>query len=152
MQKQFDILNATRNNVLNSINDLSIEQLNTVPNGFSNSIGWNVAHIVVTQQLLCYKLSGLEMSLPVNCIDRFKKGSVASEISEKEMNNLKAQLMDFPVKLEEDYGTGIFKSFDEYPTSYNVTLNSIEDAIQFNNVHEGLHLGYIMAMKKAVLK
>ncbi len=150
MQKQFDILNATRNNVLNSINDLSIEQLNVVPRGFKNSIGWNVAHIVVTQQLLCYKLSGLEMSLPANCVERFKKGSDASEISEKEMNNLKAQLLDFSVKLEEDYSTEIFKSFDEYPTSYNVTLNSIEDAIQFNNVHEGLHLGYIMAMKKMV--
>ncbi|MDG1476708.1 MAG: DinB family protein, partial [Vicingaceae bacterium] len=103
MQKQFDILNATRNNVLNSVKDLSIEQLNVVPTGFKNSIAWNFAHIAVTQQLLCYKLSGLEMNLPADCIDRFKKGSVASEVSEKEMNNLKAQLMDFPVKLEEDY-------------------------------------------------
>ena len=151
MQKQFDILNATRNNVLNSIKDLTIEQLNIVPTGFKNSIGWNVAHIVVTQQLLCYKLSGLELSLDASFVDRFKKGSVASEISEKEMNTIKAQLIDFPVKLEEDYDTDLFKSFDEYPTSYNVTLNSIEDAIQFNNVHEGLHLGYIMAMKKFIV-
>lgn len=150
MQKQFDILNATRNNILNSFKDLTIEQLNVVPAGFKNSIGWNVAHIVVTQQLLCYKLSGLEMSLEISFVDRFKKGSEASNITEGELNTIKAQLMDFPVKLEEDYETGLFKSFAEYPTSYNVTLNSIEDAIQFNNVHEGLHLGYIMAMKKMV--
>lgn len=150
MQKQFNILNATRNNVINSIKGLTIEQLNIVPAGFKNSIGWNVAHIVVTQQLLCYKLSGLEMSLPANCIDRFKKGSVASDITEKEMTNLKAQLLDFPIKLEEDYNTDLFENFDEYPTSYNVTLNSVEEAIQFNNVHEGLHLGNIMAMKKLV--
>lgn len=148
MQKQFDILNATRNNVLNSIKDLSLEQLNTVPAGFKNSIAWNVAHIVVTQQLLCYKLSGLEISLPTSCVDRFKKGSVASDISQKEIDSLKTQLLDFPKKLEADYNDNLFKSFDEYPTSYNVTLNSVEDAIQFNNTHEGLHLGYIMGMKK----
>lgn len=152
MQKQFDILNATRNNVLNSIKDLSIEELNIVPVGFKNSIGWNVAHIVVTQQLLCYKLSGLEMSLDISFVDRFKKGTEATDIAKGELNTIKAQLMDFPVKLEEDYATDLFKKFDEYPTSYNVTLNSIEDAIQFNNVHEGLHLGYIMAMRKIILK
>lgn len=150
MQKQFDILNATRNNIVNSIKDLSLEQMNTIPTGFKNSIAWNVAHVVVTQQLLCYKLSGLEMNLPANCIDRFKKGSEAVLVSQKELAVIKAQLIDFPVKLEEDYNTDLFKHFDEYPTSYNVTLNSIEDAISFNNTHEGLHLGYIMAMKKMV--
>jgi hypothetical protein len=35
----------------------SIDQLNTVPKGYRNSIFWNVAHIVVTQQLLVYGLS-----------------------------------------------------------------------------------------------
>lgn len=150
MQHQFNILNATRNNVLNSIKDLSLEQLNTVPNGFKNNIAWNIAHIVVVQQLLCYKLSGLPLSIDDAFIDRFKKGSEASNLTQSELNTVKAQLMDFPVKLEEDYNTDLFKSFNEYPTSYNVTLNSIEAAIQFNNVHEGLHLGYIMAMKKSI--
>ena len=52
--------------------------------------------------------------------------------------------------LIEDYNNSIFQNFSEYPTSYNFTLNSVEDAIQFNNVHEGLHFGYIMAIKKAI--
>ena len=52
--------------------------------------------------------------------------------------------------MEEDYHKGVFKTYNEYTTSYNVTLNNIEKAIMFNNVHEGLHLGYIMALKKAL--
>jgi uncharacterized damage-inducible protein DinB len=152
MQKQFDILSATRNNVLNSIKDLSLEELNTVPTGFKNSIAWNVAHIVVTQQLLCYKLSGLALTLQTGFVDRFKKGSVASDLSQDELNTVKSQLVEFSKKLEEDYKSDLFKSFNEYPTSYNVTLNSVEDAIQFNNIHEGLHFGYIMAMKKVIIK
>jgi len=151
MQKQFDILNATRNNVLNSIKDLSLAQLNTVPAGFKNSIAWNVAHLVVTQQLLCYKLSGLTLTLDTGFIDRYKKGSVASDLSQEELDTVKSQLVEFSKKLEMDYKNDLFKSFNEYPTSYNVTLNSVEDAIQFNNIHEGLHFGYIMAMKKFLI-
>lgn len=150
MQKQFEILNATRNNILNSIKDLSLQQLNTVPAGFKNNIAWNVAHLVVTQQVLCYQLAGLAINLEASFVDRFKKGSMASDITENELTVIKSQLLDFPVQLEEDYDTDLFKRFNEYPTSYKVILKSIEDAIQFNNVHEGLHMGYIMAMKKSI--
>jgi len=38
----------------------SLEELNKVPKGFRNNIIWNIAHCIVTQQLLIYKLSGLE--------------------------------------------------------------------------------------------
>ena len=151
MQKQFEILNTTRNNILKSVEDLSLKQLNTVPSGFKNSVAWNIAHLVVTQQLLCYKLSNLELNIDASFVDRFKKGSGVSEISQSELLVVKAQLMELPIKLKEDYAIGLFKSFNEYPTSYGVTLLNIEDAIQFNNVHEGLHFGYIMAMKKQLI-
>ena len=38
MQKQFEILNATRNNVLKAIEGLTLDQLNTIPTGFKNNI------------------------------------------------------------------------------------------------------------------
>ena len=40
----------------NFLEKFSLDQLNTVPKGYRNSIFWNVAHIVVTQQLLVYGL------------------------------------------------------------------------------------------------
>ncbi|MDB9932132.1 hypothetical protein OAD28_05360 [Flavobacteriales bacterium] len=52
--------------------------------------------------------------------------------------------------MEEDLNTEMFKEFKEYTTSYNVTLSNIDDAVKFNNVHEGLHLGYAMALRKMV--
>lgn len=30
-------------------------------------------------------------------------------------------------------------------------LKNIEDAVLFNNIHEGQHLGYIMAQKRAII-
>ena len=55
-------------------------------------------------------------------------------------------------KLEKDYteNKSMFDSYSEYPTSYNYTLRSIEDAINFNNIHEGVHYGYALALRKAL--
>ena len=151
MQKQFEIHLATRQNILKAIDNLSEEQLNKIPEGFSNNIAWNVAHVLVTQQLLCYKMANQEMSLDDSFIDLFKKGSIADyEVNQEELILIKEELSTLANKLEEDYKSGLFKEYESYPTSYNVVLNNVEDAIQFNNVHEGLHFGYIMALKKAL--
>ena len=151
MQKQFEILKTTRKNILKTIENLSLEQLNKVSIGFKNNIIWNVAHLVVTQQLLCYKLSGLETCVDDAFVDKYKKGSgVGSIVNQEEVDNIKKLLMELPNRLESDYNSLLFKNYAEYPTSYNITLNSIEDAIQFNSAHEALHFGYIMAMKKLV--
>ncbi len=150
MQQQFEILTATRNNLINTIEGLTLTQLNTIPPNFKNNVIWNVGHIAVTQQLLCYKLSGLDMLLDEDFVDRFKKGSEAVNVVQEELVYIKAQLLSLPRKLQEDYNDSIFKNYIEYTTSYNVILNNIEEAIQFNNVHEGLHFGYIMALKKFI--
>ena len=58
MKVQFDILAKTRAIILYYIKELSLDQLHIIPDGFNNNIAWNIAHLVVTQQLLHYKLSG----------------------------------------------------------------------------------------------
>ena len=152
MKYTFEILKTTRNNILNSIKGLTFEQLTLIPEGFSNNIIWNVAHVVVTQQLLCYKLSGTEMYLENDFIDKYKKGSVGrTELTQDELVYIIEQLISLPTKLENDYANNVFGNYTPYTTSYNITLSSIENAIQFNNVHDGLHFGYIMALKKVVL-
>ena len=149
MKNHFSILNITRDNIKSSISGLSLEELNKVPTGFNNNIIWNVGHMVATQQLLCYKLSGLEMNLSDDFIDQYKKGSsVSIDVTQEEVEYIIEQLEKLPSLLESDYTNGTFKSYNSYTTSYNFTIGSIEEAIQFNNVHEGVHFGYIMAMKK----
>ena len=41
---------------------------------------------------------------------------------------------------------GVFSNFTPYTTSYGYTLTCIEDAIHFNNTHEGMHLGVVIAL------
>ena len=75
MTRHFDFLKATRANLLKATADLSIGELNQIPNGFNNNIAWNMAHCLVTQYLLCYGLSGQVIPLDKEIIDLYRKGS-----------------------------------------------------------------------------
>lgn len=151
MNTQFEILKKSRELVLNKIDNLSIEQLHKIPEGFKNSIAWNVAHLVVTQQLLHYKLSGLNCLASDELIEKYKKGTLPTEtFSEEELEEIKELLIGLPDTLKEDFEAGIFKEYKEYETSLGFVLDSIESAVVFNNLHEGIHLGVIMSLVKLV--
>ena len=151
MQKQFEIIKQSRKLILKTIEDLSIAQLNKIPNRFKNNIAWNIAHVAVTQQLLCYKLSGINCLVSEEMISNFQKGTAPTyTISEAEFETIKTLFLELPIRLEEDYNKGVFKNYIEYKTSVNITLNHIEDGINFNIYHEGIHLGIILELMKFV--
>jgi len=133
------------------ITPFSLEQLNKIPEGFNNNLIWNIAHCVVTQQLLCYKLSGNAMYVSNELVRVYRKGAKPEgDVGAAFVEKLKELCMSTVDQIEKDYDEGLFKGYNEYPTSFGVTLNSIEDAIQFNNVHEGMHFGTMLALKKLV--
>ena len=151
MKTQFDILRKSRELVLKLINGLTLEQLHTVPEGFKNNIAWNVAHIVVTQQLLHYRMSGKDCLIPDELIDANRKGTVPNQkFSQEEFDEILELLKALPNTLEEDYNEGIFSEYAAYETSTGFVLDSFETAVTFNNFHEALHLGVIMSLKKLV--
>jgi DinB superfamily len=153
MTRHFDYLKITRNNLLKATESLTTEQLNTIPKGFNNNIIWNMAHSLVTQYLLCYGLSGAPMPIVPEYIDRFRKGTrPEGPLTSEEIAFFRHLLAQAPIQMEQDYASGLFPGFkDDYTTSFGVTLQSTKDAIRFNNIHEGLHLGYVMALKKCLL-
>lgn len=151
MKTYFEILIKSRELVLKTIDDLTIEQIHTIPKGFKNNIAWNVAHLVVTQQLLQYRLSDVNCLVPEDLIADFRKGTFPGrEFNEEEFDEIKDLLIALPETLIEDYEAGIFLEYQEYETSTGFVLNSLETAIAFNNYHEGMHLGIIRSIKKLV--
>ncbi len=150
MTKNFEHLNVIRGNVKSIMDDLSLEQLNYIPDGFKNNIIWNIGHILVTQQLLVYALSGNKMCFENDFIDAFRKGSKATNVSQEEVELIKKNLFSSIEQTSKDYEAGLFRQYKEYPTSFGLSLQTIEDAILFNNIHEGVHLGYIMALRKNI--
>ena len=151
MKIQFDILIKTRAIVLHYISGLSLDQMHVIPEGFNNHIAWNIAHLVVTQQLLHYKLSGKDCLVSDDLITAYKKGSKPSNIfSQEEFDEVITLFKGLPKTLEEDYESSIFSEYDSYKTSTGFVIDTMEKAIIFNNFHESLHLGVIMSLRKLV--
>lgn len=153
IEKQFDILEKTRNITLKVINSLTIDQINKIPSGFNNNAAWNFAHLVVTQQLLCNRLSGLDCYVDEESINNYKKGTAPNpdiKMTEKELQHYKELFLSNIDRLQQDYKAGKFNKFKTYKTSVGIDLNCIEDVISFNNMHEGIHLGSILALRKCV--
>ena len=137
--------------LLKLIEKFSLDQLNTVPKGYRNSIFWNVAHTIVTQQLLVYGLSNTPLLVDSELVKTYKKDSkTVHEATEEELARIKTLLFSTIEQTKIDYDNGVFKGYTPYATSLNVTLSTIDEAISFNAFHEGIHLGYILAMKNSL--
>ena len=142
LQTRINIIKVLQNNVQNAT---------VIPKGFNNSLLWNAGHCIAAQQGLCYGLSALPRNASDEFINAFKKGSKAEDIAIViSVDELIKLLESTANQIIKDYSDGKFKNYTQYETSYGITLNNIEEAIAFNNVHEGLHLGYMMAMAKGM--
>lgn len=144
---------TTKNRIIleRFLKELSLEQLNKVPTGFNNNIIWNIAHTVVTQQLLVYSLSGLEPIVPKVMIDKYRKGTKPEGyVTHEEVDIVNGFLFSTIDQTYSDLAANKFKEYQVYTVTTKSTLTNVEEAIEFNNFHEGLHLGYILALKRAI--
>ncbi len=153
INKSIDIVKTTRKNFIQLLEGLSIDTLNKIPEGFNNNIAWNFAHTIVSQQILCYKLAGLPLKIEEIYISKYSKGTKPETfVNENEVAFFKEKSVQLIDELVIDIEGGIFSNYNAYTTSFGVELTSIEDAVKFLSTHEGLHLGYSMALKRIVNK
>jgi hypothetical protein len=151
MDWAFDITTKNRAIFKTFLETYTLEELNKVPKGFNNNIIWNIAHTIVTQQLLVYNLSGLPMLLSDEMVAMYRKGTKPErDVSFAEVDLIKGLLFSTIEKTKEDYSNKIFETYNEYTVTTKSTLTNVDEAIDFNNFHEGIHLGYILALKKSL--
>lgn len=152
MHFSLEVIPNTRKYLNKLLENTSLEGLNEIPRGFNNNIIWNIGHIIVVQQLLAYKLSGLPMMVSETLISKYSKDTKPEGfVPQSEVDELKDLLFSTIEKTKEDLNKGLFKNFQEYTVSTTGnTLTNIDDALLFILFHEGLHLGYIMALQRAV--
>lgn len=151
MENLFTIIKQNRKILHRYLNTTAEAELYKIPKGFNNNIWWNIAHVVVTEQKLIYGLSGLSLNIDQALVENYQKGTFPkANPTDNDLSSISELLVSLPEKTELDYNAGIFNSFKPYMTSPKVPLNNVEDAIAFNTFHEGIHLGAIFALEKAI--
>ncbi|WP_010522095.1 DinB family protein [Aquimarina agarivorans] len=151
LKRALEITKISRKVHYKILNHYTLEELNYIPSGFKNNLFWNIAHIMVTQQLLVYVQSGLNTVIDETWINLYRKGtSTKRDATKSELDQLKKLLFTTIEATEKAIEEGKFKKYDAYMTSTGFELKKVNDAFEFNNFHEGIHLGYILALKKAI--
>lgn len=151
MKKEIERLKKTRLFLLDMIKDLTVEQLNEIPEGFNNNIIWNLGHLVMSQQGLCYQRAGLKPVVDEQLFAAYKaQTKPETPVGKEEIEEIKKVSVTVFEQLQEDYDKNIFINYTAFTTRYDIAITSIDEAIDFLLFHEGLHTGYIMAMKKSI--
>jgi len=151
MNSVFEVQKTIREILLKVLDNHSLEQLNKIPPGFSNNLIWNVGHCVSAQQSLVYKLSGLPVIVSEELISKYSKGTKPEgNVSQAEVDEIRELLLTTLSQTEQDFENKHFVNYNEYTTSMGFKLKNIQNALDFNNYHEGLHTGIIMSIRKFV--
>ena len=151
MHQTFAVTKNSRKALSHFLDVISLEQLNKIPVGFNNNIIWNIAHIVVVQQMLAYKLSGLPMLISDEMVAKYMRGTKPTQdVTQSEIDEIQTLLFETINKTEDDYNDGIFQNFQEFTSLSGFTMRNIEDALSFNYYHEAVHTGMIMSIMKFV--
>ncbi|MBC2839424.1 DinB family protein [Robiginitalea sp. SC105] len=151
MEEELDIWRTNRKNLQGFLHAFDAGQLNRVPDGFSNNLIWNLGHILVVQQLLVYGLSGQVLHIPQELIPKYQRGSrPEGDVGQEEIALIGKLLADTVPLLEEDIRENRFGTFRPFTNSAGFRITDLPQAVAFNNFHEGLHLGYMMSIRKLV--
>lgn len=135
-----------------AIEGLSSDQLLAIPAGSRNNILWNLGHLVVTQQTLQYRLSGLPMLVPDELVAQCTVGtSPADWTTPPDLEEIRGYLRTLPDRFEEDLAAGKFTGFQGFASgSTGFKVTTIEEMTDFIVFHDGLHLGVIQAYQRSL--
>lgn len=152
MSTETDLFKTTRQNTLHTVKDLTLEEVNKIPDGFTGNIAWHTGHMVATHRGLVYQLNGASGDFEKEFVMKYKKDSKPeAPISQEEWDFILGKLISQADDLERDLANEeMWGDTHEYTTSFNYTITNLEEAVKFNNMHQALHLGYIMAMKRSL--
>ena len=153
MHPQIERIRITRNLVLDLTKNLSTAQLNEIPAGFNNNIIWNMGHLIAAQQGICYVRAGLKYHIEDQFFLSYKPGSRPDTfIDENAIEIIKELLVSTLDVFNKDVELNAFVNYTSWTTRFGAPINNIEDALAFLMLHEGLHTGYIMALKHIISK
>jgi len=151
METAFRINETSRKVLLGFLEKYSLEELNKIPEGFSNNLIWNIGHIIVVQQLLVYKLSGLPTMVSNEMIEKYQKGTKPEHnVTQEEVDEIKVLLFSTLEKTKQDVAENLFQNYLEFTSMSGFTMKSAANAIEFNNYHEAMHTGIMMQIRKFI--
>ncbi|MCF2943307.1 DinB family protein [Paenibacillus tarimensis] len=136
-----------RSQTLRAAGAVTEEIADQIPEGFRNSIRWNLGHIYVIAERFYFQYLGLPMRMPEGFRDQFDNGTSPLNQSPASVPSL-AELTELLGNQEERLRQLLSNRMQEqlvppFTTSLGLTLGTPEQFVSFTLFHEGMHLATI---------
>jgi uncharacterized damage-inducible protein DinB len=142
---QFKMFRGRLHQFLESVSESTADQM---PKGFNNTIRWNIGHILTAAD----GFFGLKM-LPGNYKELFWAGTKPADWTGDvpSLDTLDSQLREQEAQIEEIIANQLNEKLQQ-PIQFpnGLKINTFGEVTAFNNAHEGIHMGYMNALKRAI--
>ncbi len=130
------------------------DKADRIPNGWKNNLRWHAGHMVVTPRLLTFGLMGEPLGVPDEYRKWFGKGSSPFEWGDATIPSFEQLVTEIKERTEPLFDTFESRQDEAFPkpyeTSAGVTLTTPAEALNFSLAHDGIHIGLILALKRAL--
>ena len=136
-----DLISSIRKQFSDLVSDSTLEQLNIIPEGFNNSIAWNFGHMVVSGYGLAFVSTGVNPSLNIPLVSKFRKGSKPEKpVTLEEIETIKELADKFPSAVEQAIKADKFQNITSYTTqTFGVPMNTLDSVLTTIATHDTLH-------------
>lgn len=131
---------------------LDEELADVQPAGFPNTIRWNLGHILITQEQLSVNFAGMKPQLPDHYLKLFGYKTRPSEwtVRPPGLDELKERLSAQSAYIREQLGDRLAEQVAKPFVRQGFELATIGQILNHSLYHEGLHLGAIGGLRKAI--
>jgi hypothetical protein len=148
----FNQLALVRAQTLKIVEGITEETADRIPEGFRNSIRWQMGHIYVVLERFAFQYIGLPLHLPEGFKEQFEYGTsplnAPISVPVPTLQELKTLLKDQLERIRDALGHRLQeKVIPPYTTSAGMTLETPEQFLSFNLYHEGMHISVIKLYK-----
>ncbi|MCI3921265.1 DinB family protein [Paenibacillus sp. TRM 82003] len=149
----FTQLEFVREQTLKVAHGLTEAEVDRVPEGFRNTIRWNLGHIYVVLERFAFQYIGLPLERPDGWKELFEYGSSPltppEGVAMPTLEELEAALRGQPGRIREALANRLPEPVDPpYTTSTGITLSTPEQFLSLALYHEGMHMSVIKTYKR----
>ena len=130
-------------------NGLTEEQLLAIPEGMESNILWHLGHLYNSHCGMLYPHCDAENPCPAAYQDMFKGGSKPADWAEApNVQEIVDNFNGVAKQIADDYAAGAFANYQSWDLMPGMSIENPEDAIGFIIVHESVHHGNIIVMRR----
>lgn len=147
--QQMQIVRTLTRQVVSAVSETQADQ---IPAGFPNNIRWNLGHILVIQEFLLFRLCQDALTLSDDYFRMFGRGTSPTDWQQERPSiaELCSLLEDQSARVSATFSGRLAEQARRpFVLREGVELKTIGEILSFSLIHEGMHQGYISALKRA---